>query len=156
MGLCDYVKLDVFSSSDAELKRSVDLARRARVCPIAGKVENVNRYKSCRALGFDFFQGFFLADPQIAGDKMPVATTRVLELLRALHDPRVTIEQLEDIVRRDVLLSYRLVRCLNSAAFGCRNEFKTFDTRSSCWGSTISANGRRCSRFRQGPASRWN
>jgi EAL and modified HD-GYP domain-containing signal transduction protein len=49
---------------------------------------------------------------------MPVATTRVLELLRVLHDPRVTIDQLDEIVRRDVLLSYRLVRCLNSAAFG--------------------------------------
>ncbi|HEY3594192.1 MAG TPA: HDOD domain-containing protein, partial [Polyangiaceae bacterium] len=118
LALCDYVKLDVLTTTDAELRRNVELARKAKARPIASKVENNARYKTCRALGFDFFQGFFLADPQIVADKKPVATTRVLELLRVLHDPKVTIDQLDEIVRRDVLLSYRLVRCLNSAAFG--------------------------------------
>jgi EAL and modified HD-GYP domain-containing signal transduction protein len=118
LSLCDYVKLDVLTTPDAELRRTVELARKARARPIASKVENNARYKSCRALGFDFFQGFFLADPQIVADKKPTATTRVLELLRVLHDPKVSIDQLDEVVRRDVLLSYRLVRCLNSAAFG--------------------------------------
>jgi EAL and modified HD-GYP domain-containing signal transduction protein len=117
LALCDYVKVDVLSTGDEELAQWVKIARKARAHPIANKVENNARYEACRSLGFEFFQGYFLADPQIVADRRPAATTRVLELLRLLSDPRVTLDQIDEIVRSDVLLSYRLIRCLNSAAF---------------------------------------
>jgi len=68
LSLCDYVKVDVHSIEDDEIARRVKAVRKARARPIANKVENNARYEACRSLGFEFFQGYFLADPQIVAE----------------------------------------------------------------------------------------
>ncbi|MBV9947664.1 MAG: HDOD domain-containing protein [Myxococcales bacterium] len=117
LGVADYVKLDVLETPEGALRASIDCAHAAGVLAVASRVEDRIRYEAVRALGIDFFQGFYLADPQIVADRRASDGTRVLELLRAVHDPEVTIDRIDEIARSDVLLSYRLVRCLNSAAF---------------------------------------
>jgi c-di-GMP phosphodiesterase len=46
----------------------------------------------------------------------------VLQLVAALQDPKIEIAQLEALVSRDVALSYRPLRYINSAFFGLRRE----------------------------------
>jgi EAL and modified HD-GYP domain-containing signal transduction protein len=46
----------------------------------------------------------------------------MLQLVAALNDPNIEFEQLEMLVSRDVALSYRLLRYINSAFFGLRRE----------------------------------
>jgi len=45
-----------------------------------------------------------------------------LRLLAALNRPDITLSEVEDLVKHDVSLSYRVLRCVNSAAFGLRRE----------------------------------
>jgi len=74
-------------------------------------------------MGFDYFQGYFFARPQIvAGRTLPHGQVTALELLRLLNDPGTDFDELEAVVSRDMSLSYRLLRHLNSPALGLRRK----------------------------------
>src|SRR5690606_38576097 len=69
-------------------------------------------------VGFDLFQGYFLARPKIIkGCKITENKQAVLQLLSVLHDPEVSLDRVEKLVARDPMLSYKLLRLVNSAAF---------------------------------------
>ena len=73
----------------------------------------------CKSAGFDLFQGYFLARPQIiSGRKMSDNKQSVLQLLSALQDPDVPVDKVEKMLARDTVLSFKLLRLVNSAAFG--------------------------------------
>lgn len=115
----DIIKLDVLSLSSEKLKYHIDYLRPFGITLIAEKVETYEMFETCKALGFDLFQGYFLAKPRvITGRKISENKQSVLQLLSALHDPDVPIEKVERMIARDTLLSFKLLRLVNSAAFG--------------------------------------
>lgn len=105
-----------------------DQMQRLRHQPVEIGVKNVanaDEFELYRAMGVDLFQGSFLAAPR------PIATPRVvagqasaLALLASLQGDPDT-DELREIIARDVTLSYKLLRYLNSAAFGLRRRFKS-------------------------------
>jgi EAL and modified HD-GYP domain-containing signal transduction protein len=120
------VKIDVRRESDADLERWVGKLHGRGVLAIAGRVETPERYQIVKGIGFDYFQGSFLEKPQMLEHRRPMANLRkMLELLRALNDPGATVADIERIVRADVTFSYRLLRCLNSAAFCLPQRIET-------------------------------
>lgn len=115
----DIIKLDVLSLSLEKLKYHLDYLKPFNIILIAEKVETYEMFEQCKALGFDLFQGYFLAKPKvISGRKISENKQSVLQLLSALHDRDISIEQLERMIARDTLLSFKLLRLVNSAAFG--------------------------------------
>jgi EAL and modified HD-GYP domain-containing signal transduction protein len=124
--LLDYaslVKLDVLSMSERQLREHIERLRPYGVKLVAEKVESFDEFNLCRELGFDYFQGFFLAKPQVIKSRS-TGTNRlvVMQLLSRLHDPEVDFTGLETVIVRDVALAYRLLRYANSAAFAQRRE----------------------------------
>ncbi len=121
--LADIVKLDVLEMSFDEIERAVDKLRPFDVQLLAERVETHEMYQRCRGMGFDYFQGYFFARPQIvAGRTLPHGQVTALELLRLLNDPGTDFDELEAVVSRDMSLSYRLLRHLNSPALGLRRK----------------------------------
>jgi EAL and modified HD-GYP domain-containing signal transduction protein len=45
-----------------------------------------------------------------------------VQLLSALNKPGLSLSEVEDLIKHDVSLSYRVLRCINSAAYGLRRE----------------------------------
>ena len=121
--LADIVKLDVLDVDPAEVERAVVQLRNYDVQLLAERVETHEVFARCRDLGFEYFQGYFFARPQIvAGRTMPSGQITALELLRLLNDVATEFDELEAVVSRDVSLSYRLLRHLNSPAVGLRRR----------------------------------
>jgi c-di-GMP phosphodiesterase len=121
--LADIVKLDVLDVDPAEVERAVEQLRPYGVKLLAERVETHEVFARCRDLGFDYFQGYFFARPQIVhGRSLPNGQVSALELLRLLNDPGTEFDELEAVVSRDVSLSYRLLRHLNSPALGLRRR----------------------------------
>ena len=115
----DIIKLDVLSLSPEKLQYHIDYLKPFNITLIAEKVETYEMFEQCKALGFDLFQGYFLAKPRvITGRKISENKQSVLQLLSALQDQDVSIEQVERMIARDTLLSFKLLRLVNSAAFG--------------------------------------
>ncbi len=115
----DIVKLDVLDLTDAQLIAHINYLKPLGVQLLAEKIETFEMLEHCRALGFDLFQGYFLERPQIIkGQRLTESKQAVLQLLAQLNDPDAAFEDIETIIARDPVLSYKLLRLVNSAAFG--------------------------------------
>jgi EAL and modified HD-GYP domain-containing signal transduction protein len=117
--LATYVKLDVLALQPHELWRVIDSCQKHDVSLIAERVETKDMLTTCIDLGFDYFQGYLLARPSIEdASSLSPSTTLCLQILSELTRPEITYTQLEEVVRLDVGLSYRLLRAVNAAAIG--------------------------------------
>jgi len=122
----DIIKLDVLSLSPEKLQQHMDYLKPFGITLIAEKVETYEMFEQCKAMGFDLFQGYFLAKPRvITGRKISENKQSVLQLLSALHDEEAPIEKIERMIARDTLLSFKLLRLVNSAAFGLSRKVES-------------------------------
>lgn len=116
--LVSYVKLDVMAHDETSLAQHVAELRAYPVKLIAEKIETHEDYKRCLALGFDYFQGYFLCRPRIIkGQKVQSASHVILKLLQELQDPKITPQRIEGLLAQDSALSFKLLRIINSAAY---------------------------------------
>lgn len=123
LDVADIVKVEVGALTPAELEEHVRVLRRYQPRLLAEKVETQEQFELCRRLGFDYFQGFFLERPRVLqGTSISTARLPVVMLLAALYRPEADVEELEEIISRDVSLSYKLLRYLNSPLFPVRRR----------------------------------
>jgi EAL and modified HD-GYP domain-containing signal transduction protein len=88
---------------------------------LAEGVENQTTHEYCKALGFDFFQGFHYVRPETLTNKdLPTQSVSVVRILNLLRDPRATDLAIQEAFRSDPSLSYQLLQIVNSAALGGR------------------------------------
>lgn len=114
----DIIKLDVLALSEIELKQHMEHLRPLGVTLLAEKIETYEMLEHCKALGFDLFQGYFLSHPQImSGQKFSENRQTILQLLAQLNDPRTEIDRVEQLIAQDPVISYKLLKLINSAAF---------------------------------------
>lgn len=116
--LADVVKIDVREYSADELQRCVRRIRETRVELVAEKVETRDELALCRELRFDYYQGYFLQRPEIVSTRrVPTNRLVTMKLLLDLHDPNVSVAVIEAAIARDVGISYRILRCINSSYY---------------------------------------
>ncbi len=125
LDLASYVKLDVLAYTPDELRQVVNKVRRYPVKLVAEKVESYEQFQHCRALGFEYFQGYYFAHPEnlVARVINPVHTT-VLQLMEKVRQ-EAEIKDLENLFKKDVALTFKLLRYINSAGFGLRCEVQS-------------------------------
>ncbi len=124
IALADVVKLDVMALSRAELVEHVHILRQSGVRLIAEKVESWEMFEFCKALGFDLYQGYFFAKPQlVSGRSISHSRATTFRLVSRLNDPEVGFDELEQLVSQDPALSYKLFRYANSALVASNRTF---------------------------------
>ncbi|QCU90961.1 EAL and HDOD domain-containing protein [Thiomicrorhabdus sediminis] len=107
----DIIKVEIHEVGPKQLIEHSKRLRAQGIKLLAEKVETREQFEYCAKLGFDYFQGYFFAKPQIiAGRRLPTAKLTVLELLSNVYDPEVDMHKLSDIVGRDVALSQKLLK----------------------------------------------
>ena len=123
--LADYVKLDVLAHTPDELAKQVKQIRRYPAKLLAEKVETLQQFNHCRDLGFDFFQGYYFARPETLVERVinPVHAT-VLQLLEKVRQG-ADVKELEALFKKDVALTFKLMRYINSAGFGLSCEVQS-------------------------------
>jgi EAL and modified HD-GYP domain-containing signal transduction protein len=119
----DIVKVELLGRDPEAVAGDVARLSRYECTLLAEKVETKEEYERCQELGFDLFQGYFFCKPErmqarsVAPNKLSI-----LQLVAALQEPDIDLRRLETLVSRDIALSYRLLRYINSAFFGLRRE----------------------------------
>lgn len=117
--LADIIKIDVLATPREEWKAVMDKSGRKNIKFLAEKVETIDVFNEARDLGYHYFQGYYFSKPVIvSGKEMPSYKINLLQILKEMQQPEVSIPKLERIITRDVALSYKLLRFINSAAFG--------------------------------------
>jgi EAL and modified HD-GYP domain-containing signal transduction protein len=90
---------------------------------LAEKIESRSDFDQAMELGCEYVQGYFFAKPEIMAGKGVAGNRGIyLQFIRALNQPVLDFDLLEELIKRDVSLSYKLLRYLNSAAIGLRNK----------------------------------
>lgn len=118
--VCQIVKIDVLAV-DEKLERMAEGLKHFDVQLLAEKVENAEVHDRCRKLGFEMFQGFYYFKPQTVTRKdLSAESVTVMRLLNLLGDNSVPDRIIEEAFRSDPKLTYKLLRIVNSAAYGGR------------------------------------
>jgi EAL and modified HD-GYP domain-containing signal transduction protein len=124
--LADIIKIDVCALDRIAVKEHVELLRPLNVDLLAEKVETLEEFRYCKDLGFTYFQGYFFCRPDIVKSKRSFANRlTLLHLLSELQNPDVDFRKLQDLICRDVSLTYKLLRVINSAFYGLAQKVES-------------------------------
>jgi EAL and modified HD-GYP domain-containing signal transduction protein len=126
IALADIVKVDIYGRNPQEVAAIVGGLRPYGVQLLAEKIEDRVIYRVCERLGFDFFQGFFFRKPEIIpGKKLGTGEMTKLQLLQELGKEDLDVRDIAEIIGRDISISYRLLRYINSAHFSPRFKIES-------------------------------
>ncbi len=93
---------------------------------LADKLGTRPDHEVCIAAGYDLFQGYFFCRPAVVGTRgISANRLALLQVVAALNDPAIELAEIEQLVARDVALSFRLLRYVNSAFFGLRGDVRS-------------------------------
>lgn len=116
--MIDVLKVEFATLSEPQHLEIVRLARDYGFSLLAEKVETPEQFEHAKQLGYDQFQGYFFCKPQIRRTRrIPSSQMQCLRLLRAVNQPEFDVDGIEEILRTDLTLSYKLLRYLNSPIF---------------------------------------
>ena len=120
--LAEIVKVDVPSTDVVMLPDLTGWLRSFQVRLLAMHVRHRVERNACTELGFELFEGYkFTAPETLTRRDLPIEHVNTFRLLKLVRDSNTSDADLEDVLRRDVALSYKLLRMVNSAAVGGRD-----------------------------------
>lgn len=116
-----------FRQLDADGRRDLAKRRGGEGRQLVAKhVTSYAEFYEAQEAGYDLFQGSFFCEPEVFSGKDVSATSHSMALLIAeVNRPELDMEALEELIKRDVALSVKLLRYLNSAGMGWRHEVST-------------------------------
>lgn len=127
LDVADYIKIDIRALDTEKVKEMVKLvkAKGKQIKLVAEKVEKQSEFNACKEMGFDYFQGFYFAHPETLTAKViNPAHAAVLDLLNKVRN-NAEVKEIELSFKRDVALSFKLLRYINSVGFGLSCEIQS-------------------------------
>jgi len=125
LDLVDVIKIDVQATPRDALAALVAEFNLPGKKLLAEKVETVEEYQVCMALGFEYFQGYYFARPAILSGKKIAPSEMVILSLLQLVNSDADNREIETAVKRDALISLNLLRLVNTPAAGARRHIDT-------------------------------
>jgi EAL and modified HD-GYP domain-containing signal transduction protein len=123
VALADVIKVDFLATSSEGRTALRERLPRRKPALLAEKVESAAVFREARDQGYAYFQGYFFQRPEmVSRNEIPGFKLNHLEFLRELQSSDLNFDRLEKVIRRDVSLSVKLLRFLNSAAFYWRSK----------------------------------
>ena len=121
--VADILKIDVRSTSVEERASMVKRYGPWRCRLLAEKVETREEFIAAQKAGFVYFQGYFFRRPEtmkahdISGNQL-----NYVRMLQVVSKPELEPREIENAIKGEAALCYRLLRYLNSAVFGFASE----------------------------------
>ncbi|MEA2108814.1 MAG: HDOD domain-containing protein [Pseudomonadota bacterium] len=118
ISLADIIKFDFRLSSPEEIKAYIQQLAGKNIRLLAEKVETLEEFKLALDMGFELFQGYFFCKPEIMkGKEIPSSQIAQLQIMAEINKPDFDFNELEALIVRDVGISYKLLRYINSPFF---------------------------------------
>ncbi|HEX8816865.1 MAG TPA: HDOD domain-containing protein [Terriglobales bacterium] len=119
--LADIIKVDLTLTLPVQAAEMVKQLGSSRM--LAEKVETRTEFNIAKKAGFSYFQGYFFCKPEtLETHEIPQNRINYLRIWQAISQPELDIHEIEDLIKRETSLCYRLLRYLNSPVFGLGNE----------------------------------
>lgn len=119
--LADYIKIDFLNTSSTQRREMLGRLTAFSGMLIAEKVENQAVYAQARDEGFRLFQGYYFCRPLlIQKERVPANHAVHLRLLQMLQRDPLDLLAIDEVVKSEPALTYRLFRYVNSPLYGLR------------------------------------
>lgn len=116
--LAHIVKLDVLAETPQTLAHNLEKLRPYNLRLLAEKIETEEQHQHYGKLGCLYFQGYYFERPKlVSGKRVDSAKHAALMLLAEINKPDADFDAVCRIIGRDVGLSYKLLRYINSSYF---------------------------------------
>jgi c-di-GMP-related signal transduction protein len=121
--LADIIKVDTISAGTDESHAIARKFAGTSKLLVAEGVESIEDFRMAETAGFSLFQGYFFSKPVIIpGKDIPRCTLHDMGLLEEVGKRDLDFKALENIIKQDLSLCYTLLKYINSAYFGLRDE----------------------------------
>ncbi len=125
VALANIIKIDFLAQSLEEIRSDIAKFPKKGITLLAEKVENNEMYEAAKEMGFELFQGYFFEKPVIlTGRSVDPLKISYLQLMRSVWERELDFEEVAKVIKRDVALSYKLLRLVNSVHYARRREIK--------------------------------
>ncbi|MFZ2301565.1 MAG: EAL domain-containing protein [Gallionella sp.] len=115
LGVVDVIKLDLMQIAPAQLPALIKEFKQYPVKLLAEKVEDREQAGACMAMGFDLFQGYYFARPEMLSGKHANDSKMVLLRILTLMLSGAENDKIVDAFKEHPTLSYNLLCMVNSA-----------------------------------------
>ncbi len=126
LDIVDYIKVDFSNIENKSLQNVISMGKSFGKTVVAYNVETQEAYDLAKEWGCKYFQGTFVAEKlPSAIKKMNYLQGNFFMLMVAVTKDEPDIDEIEQIISRDVSLTFSLLRLVNSAYFALRNRAKS-------------------------------
>lgn len=120
------IKVDVFEVSIAVINKSISRLKQHNFIFLAEKVESIEEFEQLKDLGFTLFQGYFFAKPEMIKKRNILSSKKhVIDLMEHVSSDNFDINGISEIFSRDLGLTYKLLRFINSPTYGPSKEISS-------------------------------
>jgi len=121
--LADMIRISFLRTSTAQRMWLLERPDLGHIAFWGSEVHTAREYREARDLGCSYVQGDFFTQPVPSRGRTATSyNVAGLQLLREVQKPEPEFDEMAEIIGHDPALSYRVLRLVNSAAFGLRTE----------------------------------
>ena len=115
LNLADIVKVDASRLSVNHIEDRIGQYKDADVSLIADNVASQSLFSECMKAGFDYFQGYFFAQPESRlARKLPASKMNLVDLMGESASEEFDLDRINQIIERDAALSFLLLKFINN------------------------------------------
>lgn len=123
------IKVDFLATQPHERRQIEMLAKKySNVTLLAEKIETQADHIEAKRNGYLLFQGYYFARPQvIKGKEIPANYLLHFQLIKEFNEEVPNVEKITELFMRDVSLSYKLLRYINSLTFDIPHQISSIN-----------------------------
>ncbi|HEY2546727.1 MAG TPA: HDOD domain-containing protein [Candidatus Acidoferrum sp.] len=124
--LCRFLKVDFRLSDREACGKMAERYLPQGLQLLAEKVETQGDVDQARTMGYTYFQGYFFCKPaMVEGRNIPGNKLVCLRLIEAVSASDFSFARIEEALKQEPSLVYKLLRYLNSSLLGLRSEVRS-------------------------------
>lgn len=128
IAMADIIKIDFRLTPMEEIEKLLDDFKKLglKVLFLAEKIETNEEFNQALDMGFSFFQGYFFCKPEIIkGKEISTSQITLLQIMAEVSGEDFDFTKIESLIEKDINLSFKLLKYINSAYFKGKREIST-------------------------------
>jgi c-di-GMP-related signal transduction protein len=118
IALANIIKFDFRSTSREQIDAYLKKLSTNNLRMLAEKVETHDEFETAQKMGFELFQGYFFCKPEIIqGREIQGSQINMMRIMTQVNNDTFSLDELEQLISRDMGIAYKLFKYLNSAFF---------------------------------------
>lgn len=123
MPYASIIKVDVLEENIDSIKEKMSHFDFTGKTLLAEKVESKEVFDTCKAIGFDLFQGYYLEKPSsIKGNKLNAGKQTMLHVVNELSQEDISVQEVTDLITTDPILIFKILKMVNSPIYPSKRE----------------------------------